>query len=1403
MFGWRSRKHEDVRQLVSETVAAIVEISTASVDAIGRAEGLTAARAAVDANAAALGLAPLAPDWRWTDVLERSAALRRFLSLAVYLLIDIDCLQQGVAQSVDAVLWAAIEAHPESPAPVARLAARLDDRGDLAGAEKLLVEFLRLHPGNAEVAGLYAYLAAKNRAAPYTFSVLSAVARANVPAAAFFDKWLEAIQKTGTIADAEAAVEAAQRQLGVAPLAWNWTWPAVLEKSGFLRRSLPLGLCDFLDNELVARGDDRIGEEVLRITVQAHPRQSGRAIRLAERLYARERRLDGDALLTQFLEREPGNPAVLSCYARQAAARGAMDVTAGVLARAAASQASADPLLPLWLEACMKAGDLLGARRAIESCAKQLALDDLPPEWRWADIITRSARLRQLLEPKHYMLIEERLSETGEATQAHEMLQALRNAEPGLGAPVQRMARRLQEKGDSDAAAAMLAEFLARNPAQPQVAAQFAQLAAAAGATMQTHRTLEACVRAGLPAETAYAPWLASCLNGGDLAMARRVVEICAPSLGLAPLGPGWMWPTVLDAFAAKPHISFYNQLDEALLATGRRDEADAVTTCAVAAYPGFSGPALRLAHRHYASGHARLGDDLLRSQLLRTPGDMHSVLTYARLLAKRGDLRQAVDVLRAGFDAGVPAANLIAPWLAACFRARDFAGAREAVEACANQLELAPLTVGWTWPHILRSSAKLRASLPLADYYVIHGFCLEAGDRESANAVLAQAVAAYPALSGPVLQLALDLYEHETIDSGDQVLKDYLARNPADDLAVRIFVARLRSRAQFGIAREVLAAGLAHGASLERLAPDIVGCHLELGQAELARKFLEDSEREGTLAMNNRWLWADVIAIEGDIEGAATLLDAALGELPADYFALQEIRTKRDHLRVRADTAQVLKTAMRDSPPKGVAIVISNRSPLLLIWTGLALRELRKHDFAPVILDRHQYFPIDPTGDSAIDEMQGLVDYSGTRLQGETSPRLRHEWTIDPGNETISALGFNFFRPIVARIGTAFRRYTLDLQHPVARAYVQRFVAQADTALSVCERAEATLAARGLQVRFLSDMTHYVPGAVYKAWCASRAGIADMAYVEVSSANELYFSNLANRVTTAISARNLTRYPHLRSSCDAVPEHFFRWRANLTSKAPLMEEVKAIVALDRSRSDHLAAAAARRRIMAHRLGGGRVVCMFGKMLYDVLMDIDAGPAHKNMQDWIDHTIQTLADSDVMLLVKPHPYELNPEISRPQELFCDLLPRSLPANILPLDHRWFNLSDMLKLIDAGVKWNGSAALELQSQGIPAIVCSHWAQDDVTMNFARPRNRAEYERMIRDPGALRVSPEVRENAALLIKYTSTDEIVIPYGYANMPYLRGVDAGAIRWNMETVAAYIEHGDPYISELARRCM
>jgi len=57
--------------------------------------------------------------------------------------------------------------------------------------------------------------------------------------------------------------------------------------------------------------------------------------------------------------------------------------------------------------------------------------------------------------------------------------------------------------------------------------------------------------------------------------------------------------------------------------------------------------------------------------------------------------------------------------------------------------------------------------------------------------------------------------------------------------------------------------------------------------------------------------------------------------------------------------------------------------------------------------------------------------------------------------------------------------------------------------------------------------------------------------------------------------------------------------------------------------------------------------------------------------------------------------------------------------------------------------------------------------------------------------------------MLLKYYSTPEVLIPYGYGNMRYLRGKDIGPPRWHMDRVEHYLEHGDPHVERMARNCL
>ena len=192
------------------------------------------------------------------------------------------------------------------------------------------------------------------------------------------------------------------------------------------------------------------------------------------------------------------------------------------------------------------------------------------------------------------------------------------------------------------------------------------------------------------------------------------------------------------------------------------------------------------------------------------------------------------------------------------------------------------------------------------------------------------------------------------------------------------------------------------------------------------------------------------------------------------------------------------------------------------------------------------------------------------------------------------------------------------------------------------------------------------------------------------------------------------------------------------------------------------------------------------------------------MKEFIHHTIQVISEKeDVLLVIKPHPNELRKEVVTPSEYFVDLLPSNLPENVLLLKNRWLNLSDFVQFIDLGLIWHGTSALELIAQGVPVVVGSHTGNKDHPIDFLKPIDRQNYAEIITSGSIISVSPDLRDRAALLLAYLGSDQIMIPYPYANMQFLRKVDIGQPQWFMDKVEHFLEQGDPYIAEIVRRVL
>jgi hypothetical protein len=260
-------------------------------------------------------------------------------------------------------------------------------------------------------------------------------------------------------------------------------------------------------------------------------------------------------------------------------------------------------------------------------------------------------------------------------------------------------------------------------------------------------------------------------------------------------------------------------------------------------------------------------------------------------------------------------------------------------------------------------------------------------------------------------------------------------------------------------------------------------------------------------------------------------------------------------------------------------------------------------------------------------------------------------------------------------------------------------------------------------------------------------------------------------------------------------PTRFKAWLAAGQDGEAALARVRPAVLQNRTRTQPPPAAEQLlRRVDEHRARGGKVACLFGHLGFDLGGFHDDGPAHRDMIDWLNDSIATLAGTDVMLLVKPHIAEVRHKANhRPNQLLRDLIRVPIPDNVVLLDPLWFNAHALFGHIDAGLVWRSSVALELMIAGIPAIVCCREAYYWPHLDLLHPNDRADYHRLLRRIGDLTAGADRARAAALLLRHIAEETFI------ELPYIeRPVPRMPVRWRRDILARLRAGGDARIDRV-----
>nr|WP_298096641.1 hypothetical protein [uncultured Shinella sp.] len=502
------------------------------------------------------------------------------------------------------------------------------------------------------------------------------------------------------------------------------------------------------------------------------------------------------------------------------------------------------------------------------------------------------------------------------------------------------------------------------------------------------------------------------------------------------------------------------------------------------------------------------------------------------------------------------------------------------------------------------------------------------------------------------------------------------------------------------------------------------------------------------------------------------------------------------------ARAAALLSEIPQPSDPKGVLFVLPMTANLSTLLPITVMQEVKRRGWAIIPLVEG-VFPLEPTGRPEIDCFLGCIRATG-QLRNDIEVDREQDMLIDIPNGHLRVGGINFDQALWEEAAIKQRRYRVEYDCPALNTYLRKQTTWAASTATVLPQMRKALQTVGLPAGMLVTFQARIPDAIVHAWCAKNGDPERFFCAQGANGYQNYFANFSEPVSSRMAVRNMTAAGLLRSPSFPTPQEFENYYSRfLPQAADILERVQDITRLRRSRrvgSKHPAEAeAVVQKIAAWRAAGGKVACAFGKVVCDSGVPVDGGPAHKSMYDWINHTVASVAGSKTLLLVKPHPHEHRNEIGAYlTETFAQLIDVPHHENVSVLGHDWFDMADLMTLIDMGLVYNGTSTIELGLHGKPTVLCSHYAMLDYPIGQAAPQDRAHYERLVRFEEALEVASDLPLRAAVWLHYLSGDERIKNYRYHARP-ITNRSIYPPWWFEEDLAALKRQNDPAVSQLA----
>lgn len=400
------------------------------------------------------------------------------------------------------------------------------------------------------------------------------------------------------------------------------------------------------------------------------------------------------------------------------------------------------------------------------------------------------------------------------------------------------------------------------------------------------------------------------------------------------------------------------------------------------------------------------------------------------------------------------------------------------------------------------------------------------------------------------------------------------------------------------------------------------------------------------------------------------------------------------------------------------------------------------------------------------LDGISGSIAHGSWAVDGTVAiNHLVKRWTIDWDAGIVSCDGVNYFPFFLERLSKLSKSYRGSLTTKAEISLFNAMLRQSDAVLAVCDRI-IKLAEKGRPIRLVAMDSHFAPWGVIRRWCDAVGKAHDINFIALSSGYENYYSNLSTMEATTLAVENLTANPDLRHPFLGGQKRFEEFIAKhpetLEGKATALGWIK----VNRSRvtSDDPARAEVQQKVQAARVAGRPVFAAFGKVLIDFAAPDDCGNVYPDFPTWMNGLVELAAESKSLLIIKPHPHEIRPEIVNDGvQVLRDLLPHDLPENVIFLNHNSFNSYELAGVVDASFVWNGTICCEFPVLDCPVVPESIWAARDYPLGLPSMGSEQDYRDLFSGQRVVPLDETMKNRAAAFLHFLKSDEVMIPFRY----------------------------------------